>query len=48
MDQKVLREDLERRLAQSCRLCRLAPDPTTEERLRLLILDLEQQLRDAK
>jgi hypothetical protein len=48
MDQKVPREELERRLAQSRRLVSLAPDPITIERLKLLALDLEQQLRCAE
>jgi CRP-like cAMP-binding protein len=48
MDQKVVRDDLERRLAQSRRLSNLIADPTTTERLKLLILDLERQLQDAK
>ena len=41
MDQKVAREEMERRLAQSRRL-------PIEERLKLLVLDLEQQLRNGE
>jgi hypothetical protein len=48
MDLKAVREDLERRLAQSRRLSKLTGDPTTAELLRLLTLDLEQQLLDTK
>ena len=48
MDEKVTREELERRLAQSRRLSSFAADPITEERLNLLVLELEQQLLEAK
>jgi hypothetical protein len=37
------KEELERRLDQSRRLLKVANDPTTKERIGLLIGDLEQQ-----
>jgi hypothetical protein len=39
------RAELERRLAQCRRLATAANDPLTQERLRKLISDLEEQLR---
>ena len=39
------RKELERRLEQARRVADLALDPLTKERLRALVLELEEQLR---
>jgi hypothetical protein len=44
MAEKSDRAELERRLEQCRRLASGAHDPLTQERLRKLILDLEEQL----
>jgi TATA-binding protein-associated factor Taf7 len=43
--QKDDRQELERRLEQSRRLAGEALDPVTQQRLKLLVQDLELQLR---
>jgi hypothetical protein len=44
MVRKNNRQELERRVAQSRRLAAEPFDPITQERLRQLVLDLEEQL----
>ena len=39
------RKELERRLEQAKRMAALPVDPLTKERLRRLVLELEEQLR---
>jgi hypothetical protein len=41
---RASREELYRRLEQSCRLVHAAPDEVTRERLKALKLDLERQI----
>jgi hypothetical protein len=40
------RKELQRRLEQAKRMAPLLSDPVTDERLRKLVQDLEQQLRE--
>jgi hypothetical protein len=47
MIEKSDRKELERRLAQAKRAAALLNDPLTTDRLRKLVTDLEEQLREA-
>jgi hypothetical protein len=46
MDKKSDRKELERRLAQARRLAAEPNDPPTKERLKKLVQELEEQLRE--
>jgi hypothetical protein len=46
MAQKSDRKELERRLDQALRMAAEPVDPTTKARLKELVQDLEEQLRD--
>jgi hypothetical protein len=46
MDKKSDRKELERRLAQARRMAAEPNDPLTKERLKKLVQELEEQLRE--
>jgi hypothetical protein len=48
MDEKSDRKELERRLEQAERMAALPADPVTNERLRKLVQELEEQLRESE
>jgi hypothetical protein len=48
MDEKRNRKELERRLEQAKRAAALGNDPVTNERLRKLVRELEEQLRESE
>jgi hypothetical protein len=48
MDEKSDGKELERRLAQAKRMAAMAADPVTNERLRKLVQELEEQLRESE
>jgi hypothetical protein len=48
MDEKSDRKELERRLEQAKRMAVLPADPVTNERLRKLVQELEEQLRESE
>ena len=48
MVEKSDRKELERRLEQAKRMGAMAADPVTNERLRKLVQELEEQLRESE
>jgi hypothetical protein len=48
VDEKRDRKELERRLEQAKRMAAMAADPVTNERLRKLVQELEEQLRESE
>jgi hypothetical protein len=48
MDEKSDRKELERRLEQAKRMVAMPADPVTNERLRKLVQELEEQLRESE
>jgi hypothetical protein len=46
MNEESDRKELQRRLEQAKRMAALLSDPVTDERLRKLVQDLEEQLRE--
>ncbi len=48
MDEKSDRKELERRLEQAKRAAALGNDPVTDECLRKLVQELEEQLRESE
>jgi hypothetical protein len=48
VDEKRDRKELERRLEQAKRMGAMAADPVTNERLRKLVQELEEQLRESE
>jgi hypothetical protein len=48
VDEKRDRKELERRLEQAKRMAAMAADPLTNERLRKLVQELEEQLRESE
>jgi hypothetical protein len=48
MDEKSDRKELERRLEQAKRAAGLGNDSVTDERLRKLVQELEEQLRESE
>jgi hypothetical protein len=48
MDEKSDRKELERRLQQAKRMAAMSADPVTNERLRKLVQELEEQLRKSE
>jgi len=48
MNQRRDRKELERRLEQANRMSAMPPEPVTNERLRKLVQELEEQLRESE
>jgi GAF domain-containing protein len=48
VDEKRDRKELERRLEQAKRMAAMAADAVTNERLRKLVQELEEQLRESE
>jgi CHASE2 domain-containing sensor protein len=48
MDEKSDRKELARRLEQAKRMVAMPADPVTNERLRKLVQELEEQLRESE
>jgi hypothetical protein len=48
VDEKRDRKELERRLEQAKRMAAMPADPLTNERLRKLVQELEEQLRESE
>jgi hypothetical protein len=48
VDEKRDRKELERRLEQAKRMAAMPADPVTNERLRKLVQELEEQLRESE